>query len=438
MKKHRYLPPVISEVRAGSPADHAGIHTGDALLTVNGRRLPDVIAYMEEADAEALALQLERDGRRFRVDIHKQPGDPLGISFASAVFDRTRFCSNHCDFCFVEQLPPGLRPGLYEKDDDYRLSFLQGNFISLTNLGASDRRRILSSRLSPLYVSLQSAEPELRARIFGNRRAASSLKFLEELLDAGLEIHLQVVVCPGINDGPALRRTLELVERRFRAAASLGLVPAGFTRCGPSDMRRVGACEAREVLGIVREFQELWRGRLGRRLVYASDEFYLAGGEDFPPGDDYEGYPQLANGIGLARKLIDEVENAAASCPPDCTSRLAVTGQAGAEILSRALRVAGLEEEAARACLLPVPNRLFGPEITVTGLVVGEDIVFAYRESETTARRLLVPTCMLRDGVFLDDMRVEDLARTLGVEVAVVDPDGVSLLEALAGREVAA
>ncbi len=439
MRRRHFAPPLITEVRQGSPAEAAGIIPGDRLLSINRRTPADVLEYMQESDASELVLELQRGGEKLRCDLNKRAGEPAGLTFDRAVFDGTRFCRNDCGFCFVKQLPPGLRPGLYEKDDDYRLSFLHGNFISLTNLGPADRRRILTSRLSPLYVSLQAADPALRSRIFGNRRAASSLKYLEQMLDAGLEVHLQVVVCPGLNDGPALRRTLELVEERFSSTASLGLVPVGFTRFGPAAMRRVTREGARAVLELVREFQARWRERLGRRLVYASDEFYLAAGEDFPPADDYDEYPQLQNGIGLARKLIEEVTSAAAAHgrTEPCES-LAVTGVAGAPVLQLALRAAGLTQEQARACLLPVPNRLFGPEVTVTGLVSGQDIVAAYRDTDAAGRRLLIPSSMLREDRFLDDMRVDELREALGTEMDIVEIDGGALLEALTSREVAA
>ncbi len=439
MRDSGYEPPRVIEVRTGSPAAAAGIQTGEYLLAVNGLSPSDVLEYLEAADAAEVLLDLRRGEERYRAALSKRPGEPLGLVFDSAVFKGTMLCHNHCDFCFVEQLPAGMRPGLYLKDDDYRLSFLYGNFISLTNLNVADRRRILREHLSPLYISLQSADSSLRKKIFGHRRAGSSLRFLGQMLQAGLELHLQVVVCPGLNDGPALRKTLELVSDRYSAAASLGLVPVGFTHLGPQAMRRVGEAEAREVLALVSEFQELWLAALGRRLVYASDEFYLLAGEDFPPEEEYEGYPQLQNGIGLARKFITEVEAARGdSRLAVCEGTLAVTGLAGAKILEQALRAAGLEESQVCSCLLPVPNRLFGREVTVTGLVSGRDIMDVYRAAGGGGRRLLVPACMLRDERFIDDMPLAELHETLGVEVEVVEMEGHAFLTALLPGEVAA
>lgn len=438
MRYLSYEPPRVSEVRPGSPSATAGIQAGEYLLSVNGRTPADVLEYLEQADAADVVLEMRRGAEKQRVALSKRPGEPLGLVFESAVFKGTMICGNRCGFCFVDQLPPNLRPGLYLKDDDYRLSFLFGNFISLTNLGSSDMRRILDSHLSPLYVSLQAAEPSLRKEIFHNRRAASSLKFLGEMLDAGLEVHLQVVVCPGLNDGPALLRTLELVGDRYSAAASLGLVPVGFTHLGPAHIRRVGRREAEDILALAAEYQERWLATLGRRMVYASDEFYLIAGKDFPAEEEYEGYPQLQNGVGLARKFIAEVEAAGrASRLESRGDVLAVTGMAGAVVLQRALHAAGLEDRQALSCLLPVPNRLFGREVTVTGLVAGRDIIAAYRASGEEARRLVVPACMLREDQFIDGTTLEELRRAVGLEVEVVQIDGRAFISAVAGREVA-
>lgn len=438
MKTFRHKPPRVSEVRAGSPAAAAGIQTDDFLLSVNGRAPSDVLEYMQLADAAGCTLEISRGAEKRRISIGKQMGEPLGLVFESAVFQGAKTCRNRCRFCFVEQLPPGLRPGLYCKDDDYRLSFLFGNFITLTNLGSSEVRRITEERLSPLYVSLHSAEPSLRREIFGNRKAASSLKLLVEMLEAGLEIHLQIVVCPGLNDGAALRRTLELVGERYGAAASVGLVPVGFTRLGPADMRRVGKAEARQTIALVSEFQMRWLKTLHRRMVFASDEFYLLAEVEFPAEQDYEGYPQLQNGIGLARKFIDEVKAASCGCRLADTDTLAVTGRAGAAILERALREAGMEQLQAVSCLLPVPNRLFGPEVTVTGLVPGRDILSSYAELGSEAARLLIPACMLREDQFIDSTTLEELRQALDIPVEIVEMDGRAFLAALAGREVAA
>ncbi len=408
------------------------------MLSVGGSEPRDILEYLEMTDGEEILLEMSRAGERRNVRICKREGETLGLVLGSAVFRGTMLCRNHCRFCFVDQLPSGLRESLYEKDDDYRLSFLEGSFITLTNLGRSDRSRILERRPSPLYVSLQAAEPALRREIFGNRRAAGSLKFLAQMLEAGLEIHLQVVVCPGINDGPALRRTLELVGERYSAAASLGLVPVGFTRWGPDDMRRVGRREAQDILDLAHDFSERLHASEGRRLVFASDELYLLAGEGFPPEDAYEGYPQLANGIGLARKLIEEARRAARRIRPAARpGTAAVTGMAGAVVLEQALVAAGLDEATARSSLMPVTNGLFGAEVTVSGLLAGADIASACLAETRPIRRLLVPVCMLRGDAFIDDMSLDELREATGAEVLVLPVDGASLLAGLAAEETA-
>src|SRR5438270_8804153 len=261
----------VVAVATGSPAEQAGIRPGDELLTVNGEAVRDVICYQLHADEPVVELELDRGGMEHSVVVEKRAGEPLGMELASAVFDRVRTCDNHCPFCFIYQLPQGMRRSLYLKDDDYRLSFLYGNFTTLTRFTEADLERVIDEGLGPLYVSIHATDPDLRARLLRNRRGATSLRWLALLLAAGIEVHGQVVVCPGINDGDALDDTLLGVLDRFPALATIGVVPLGVSdHTTEPDMRPHTRAEAERVLDIVGAWQERFRAALGRRLVYAS------------------------------------------------------------------------------------------------------------------------------------------------------------------------
>src|SRR5262245_51412774 len=290
----------VVAVAPGSPAACAGVDAGDEVLTVNGDDLRDVIAYQLHADGPRVELELRRGGLERFVVVDKPDGAPLGLELASAVFDRVRTCDNHCPFCFIYQLPKGMRKSLYLKDDDYRLSFLYGNFTTLTRFTEADLERVVSERLGPLFVSIHATDPDLRTRLLRNRRGGTSLRWLALLLDAGIEVHGQVVVCPGINDGDRLDDTLLGVLDRFPRLATLGVVPLGVSdHSTEPDMRAHTTAEARRVLAVVEEWQARFSRVFGRRLVYASDEYYLLAGRAFPALAAYDDLAQHENGIGM-------------------------------------------------------------------------------------------------------------------------------------------
>ena len=298
----------VVAVAPGSPAAAAGLLPGDELLTLNGEMVRDVIRYQIQADEPRVELEVRRGGLEQLVLVDKAAGAPLGLELASAVFDRVRTCDNHCPFCFIYQLPPGMRKSLSLKDDDYRLSFLYGNFTTLTRFTEADLERVVTEQLSPLYVSIHATDPDLRARLLRNRRGATSLRWLAALLDAGIEVHGQVVVCPGINDGDVLDDTLLGVLDRFPALASVGVVPLGVSdHTTEPEMRPHTRAEAERVLDIVAAWQARYLAALGRRLVFASDEYYLLAGRPFPALDDYDDLAQHENGIGMAAQFAEEV-----------------------------------------------------------------------------------------------------------------------------------
>ena len=456
----------IEAVAPGSPAAAAGLLPGDELLTVNGEAVRDVIRYQLQVDDAVVELEIRRGGLERWVTVEKGEGEPLGAALTGPVFDRVRTCDNHCPFCFIYQLPAGMRRSLYLKDDDYRLSFLYGNFTTLTRFTEADYERVVSEGLSPLYVSIHATDPDLRARLLRNRRGATSLRWLAALLDAGVEVHGQVVVCPGINDGDALDDTLLGVLDRYPRLATLGIVPLGVSaHSSEPDLRIHTPADAEAVLEMVEAWQARYVDALGRRLVYAADEYYLMARRPFPPLAAYDGAPQHENGIGMAVTFADEVARAArgeqveghgprsgffaavegapaagyraprasqdgASTTVTGARRAApitlITGEYGARVLEPLLPT--LQAVAGGAVrLLPVANRFFGGNIAVTGLLTARDVADALAGSPPDHRYLL-PDVVLSDDRFLDGGRVGDLPR----RVEVVRTDGAALVRALA------
>ncbi|HEX9260491.1 MAG TPA: DUF512 domain-containing protein, partial [Acidimicrobiales bacterium] len=294
----------VVAVAPGSPAARADLRVGDEVLRINGQAPRDVIQWRVLSDDADVEVELRRGAMEMTVEVAKRAGEPLGAEVHSAVFDRVNTCDNHCEFCFIYQLPPGLRKSLYLKDDDYRLSFLYGNFTTLTRFTEADLERVLLEGLSPLHVSIHTTDPALRARMLRNRRGATSLRWLRVLLDNGVRVHGQVVVCPGVNDGAALDDTLAGVLDRYPELATLCVVPLGVSRYNPEPaMRPHTAGEAGAVLDAVLDWQQVFLSVLGRRLVFAADEYYLLAGRPFPPAEEYEGFPMHEDGIGMARTL---------------------------------------------------------------------------------------------------------------------------------------
>lgn len=453
--------PTVVAVTELSPADLSGLRPGDELLFLNGRSPRDVIEYSLLVDEPELDLVVRRRGVAdpFTVSVSKEAGEPFGVEVSSALFDRVRTCDNHCEFCFIQQLPKGMRRSLSLKDDDYRLSFLYGNFTTLTRFTEMDLERVLSEHLSPLFVSIHATDPDVRSRLLGNRRGATSLRWLSALLDGGIEVHGQIVVCPDRNDGGILHDTLAGVLDHYPTLATVACVPLGVSRFSKEPgMRPHTQGEAAEVCDAIDLWQETFLTAIGRRMVYAADEYYLMADRPFPAKSTYEGFPQHENGLGMARAFeaaFGGDERAALGVRPGFFAWVdgapaagyraqrsdpsapgaagdapiaILTGEYGARVL--APLVASLGRPDIR--LLPVPNDYFGGNIGVSGLMTGVDLT-KILETQPVGHRYLLPDSCLSEGRFLDDLSVTDLPRP----VEVVATDGLSLRRALDGTRPA-
>jgi len=458
---------------------------GDAVLTLNGVVPRDVIEWRLLADEPEVEIVVDRQGLEFEIAVSKSAGQPLGAEVSSAVFDRVRTCDNHCSFCFIHQLPPGMRRSLYLKDDDYRLSFLYGNFTTLTRFTESDLERVVDERLSPLNVSIHATDPDVRRSMLRNRRGGMSLRWLRELLNAGIDVNGQIVVCPGVNDGAILEDTLLGILDSFPELRHVAVVPLGVSRYNTDPtMRPHSRDEAVAVLAIVHRWQETFLEVLGRRMVFAADEYYLVADEPFPMSSNYEGFEMHEDGIGMARTFEDEfldrrgtvtaprsgffqwVDGAPAEgyraprnpaadtglrgctpsasmsvsmsasmsvsmspAPPSSRVRLRPRSGAPVAILTGAYGervLAPLMEGRSGVRVVVVHNEFFGGNTSVAGLMTGSDVARTLRDLPEGHRYLLPDVC-LSEGRFLDGTTIDDLPRA----VEVVPTDGRSLRAAL-------
>jgi len=435
----------IAGVVPGSIASELEIAGGDSLLAVNGVMPLDMIEYGFIAAEEYLDLEIEKaDGRRQAYDIEKDEDEDLGIIFAEDTFDGQKRCRNKCIFCFVDQMPKQLRDTLYVKDDDYRLSFLYGNYITGTNLTPKDLERIKSMRISPLYLSVHAMDPDLRRRMLGNPQAGGIADLIRELAAAGIGMHTQVVLCPGINDGLQMDRTLTQLADFWPAVSTVAVVPVGLTRFQQQpELRGFDARSAAAVIQQVSHHQVRFQERLGSSFVFLADEFYLLAGAPFPEDDHYEGYPQIENGVGLARLLWQDFAAAEKSLPPSLAEPRRVTLVTGVSaqpilqpLVERFNQIHQLQAE-----LLSLGNEFFGATVTVAGLLTGSDLVrglHAWRQEQEEEKPLvLVPTVMLKFGedVFLDGMTVGDVEAALRIRIVPVDPTAAALIDNVLGDE---
>lgn len=413
----------------GGAAASAGLRVGDVVLAVDGTPLRDVIDWLWLTDEPAFELEVVRGGTPLMLRVERTSGEPLGVEFASPLFDPIRECDNACVFCFVSQLPPDLRPSLSVRDDDYRLSFLGGNFVTLTNLTDEDVDRILGQHLSPLHVSVHAVDPVVRQRLVCPSVEDHALETLDTLLAAGIEAHVQIVLVPGLNDGVVLDQTLTYLADR-EGILSVGCVPMGFTAHQRRFSGSYDQAGAQAVLSRVSAWQGRLRAARGIGWVYAADEFFLLAGEPMPSTAEYDGFPQYENGIGTVAAFVEEftAEAGAAGGAPAAGGRLtAVTGTLFAPVLREALDRGGLPHVG----VLPVTNRLFGGNVSVAGLLGGEDIVRAVRDDGATGTYLVPDVVVNSDGLLLDDVPAASLPERSGGDIRIVGSDGAALARAL-------
>jgi putative radical SAM enzyme (TIGR03279 family) len=462
--------PTVVALAPESPAARAGLVVGDVVLSVNGTVPRDIIEWRYAADDAEVSLEVLRGGLELTLDVVKRAGEPLGAEVSSAVFDRVRTCDNHCEFCFIYQLPKGLRRSLYLKDDDYRLSFLYGNFTTLTRFTEADLERVVTERLSPLNVSIHATDPEVRSRMLKNPRGGMSLRWLRALLDHGIAIRGQIVLCPGVNDGQVFERTMAGVLDEYPELESVAVVPLGLSKFNAeSAMRLHTVDEARAMITAIHEWQDIFLRVLGKRMVFAADEYYLMAGLPFPEAEAYEGFHMHEDGIGMARTFeleflgasttrtgpkagffaevdgapaegyrasrlgaVDPCGASAAAVPaPGNVVRLRarrtapvgiITAPYGAQVIAPLVAELGRDD----VRLVEVTNEYFGGNVAVTGLMVGEDIARALA-AEPEGHRYLLPDVCLSEGRFLDGLTPFDLPRP----VEVIATDGVALRRAL-------
>ena len=429
---------VITSIDPHSPAEKAGITVGEQLLEINGHKIVDVLDYRFYGYDPETVLRLERDGHVRTVTIRKAEGQDLGLNFPTYLMDEMHRCANHCLFCFVDQMPPNMRPSLYIKDDDERLSFLLGNYTTLTNLSEREAQRIIDLHISPINVSVHATDPQLHCTLLGNKDAERSLEYIKAFCKAGIVMNGQIVVCPGWNDGDALRRTLrDLTDWQF---SSCSLVPVGITkyRKGLARLRPVDRDCAREIIAIAEEFGQENLRRFGTRRFFCADELFLRAGLPLPEEEYYEGYRQLENGVGMLRSLEQEFLSAMKMEESDAVSRpfTIATGVAAAPFMRELMGKAKAYFPRLDAEVIAVENDFFGHTIDVTGLLTGQDIA-AQLQGRVAGRRVLLTVHMLRHGetVFLDDYTVERLSHELGSPVRIVDADGGDLLDAILETE---
>ena len=430
----------IAAVEPGSAAWELELSPGDVLVSVNGKQIEDVFDYRYETGQDTVTLLIRKpDGELWEYEIENGGTDP-GLVFENGLMSDYRSCTNACIFCFIDQMPKGMRETLYFKDDDSRLSFLQGNYITLTNMKDKDIRHIIKYHMEPINISVHTTDPELRCRMLRNRFAGRSLKHLDTLRDAGIHMNGQIVLCKGWNDGEALDKTLHDLLGYAPLMESVSVVPVGLTdyREGLCPLEPFLKEDARAVIRTVEAVQEEAAERFGFHFVHASDEFYLTAGYELPEAGRYDGYPQLENGVGMLRLLGDEVDEALSEDRlPDTGSHIpekvsAVTGVLAYPFVRRQMEKIAARFPEKKLELIPVENRFFGPRITVTGLLTGKDILRALKGRDL-GDRLLLPQCMFRSGeeVFLDDMTREELEQALSVRCVILGPSGQDLLDAV-------
>ena len=427
---------VIKSVDPGSIGDELRLEPGDQLLAIDGRRPEDIFDYEYYIQNESVEVLIRKaDGEEWELDIENDYED-LGLTFENGLMSEYRSCRNRCIFCFIDQMPKGMRDTLYFKDDDSRLSFLQGNYITLTNMSQKDIDRIIRFKLAPINISVHTTNPGLRCKMLNNRFAGEALKNMDRLFEAGTPMNGQIVMCKNINDKAELERTIRDLSRYIPCMESVSVVPVGLSRFreGLYPLEPITREDARETIDIVERWQEKLYKSHGTHFIHASDEFYILAGRPLPERERYDGFVQLENGVGMIRLMTDEVEEALARLEGDQEEEeLSVaTGLLAYDYLNGFLEKIREKFPRRRVYLYPVVNRFFGEQITVAGLITGRDLIEQLR-GKPLGSRLLLPSCMFRSGeeVFLDDVTRQEVKTALQVPVNIVKSSGQDFVNAV-------
>ena len=433
----------IRTVLPGSIAEELELEPGDVLLAVNDHEIEDVFDYHYYTNEEYLTVLVRKpDGEEWELEIEKEFEEDLGIEFESSLMDDYRSCRNHCIFCFIDQMPPGMRETLYFKDDDSRLSFLQGNYVTLTNMSDHDIDRIIHYHLGPINISFQTTNPDLRCKMLHNRFAGDVFPKIRRLADAGIELNGQIVLCRDINDGAELERSISDMTSYLPALRSVSVVPVGLSkyREGLYPLKPFDAQSAGEVIDLIESWQKKIYPQYGVHFVHASDEWYLLAGRPLPEEERYDGYLQLENGVGMLRLLKEEVEETLAEVKPDGETpkrRVSIaTGRLAGPFLKELGKQIETVYQNVTLQIFEIRNDFFGKSITVSGLITGQDLI-AQLKDQDLGDELLLPTNMIRSGerVFLDDLTIEDAEEALGIPIRIVESGGRDLVCAVTGEE---
>lgn len=435
------MPAQIFSTDPDSIAMQLGFKNGDTLISINGNDITDVIDYMYYSECEKLQIKAVINGKHVEFDIEKDMDEPLGLNFESYLIDSQKSCKNKCIFCFIDQLPKGLRPSLYFKDDDARLSFLMGNYITLTNLSESDIRRICSMRISPINISVHSTDPQLRVKMMKNPNAAKINEIMQRFANAGISMNCQIVLCKNINDGANLVRTLTDLKALYPSVRSVGIVPVGLSRFrqGLFPLESFSSEDCAQVIKTVNKMADECKSQFGVRLFYPSDEFYIKAGIPLPDEDFYDGYPQIENGIGLCTSLVSETDAAVDRLefndnPSECGI---ITGTLPVKLMQNIVSKIRTKRPALNCTIYPIINHFFGEEITVAGLVTATDIIDQLKDKDLP-ERLLIPSSMLRSeqDMFLDSITAEQVEQILNRKLTITYNDGFDLVEKILDERI--
>ena len=428
---------VISKVLPDSIAEELELEPGDILVSINDMKIGDILDYRYACNEEFLTMVvLKPDGEEWELEIEKEYEEDLGLEFENGMMDEYRSCHNKCIFCFIDQMPPGMRDTLYFKDDDSRLSFLQGNYVTLTNMKEKEINQIIKYHLSPINISFQTMNPQLRCEMLHNRFAGEALKKVDTLVEAGIELNGQIVLCKGVNDGKELEYSIRELEKYLPNLLSVSVVPVGLTkfRDGLYPLEPFTKKDACEVLDLIHRWQEYFFEKYGTHFIHAGDEWYLLAERELPCAENYDGYLQLENGVGMIRLFLEETAEEISLLQGDGRSHTVsvATGLLAQDCIRQVVQQISEKYPGVKVYIYPIKNNFFGEKITVAGLLTGQDLMEQLK-GKNLGEKLLLTENVLRDGenVFLDDITIEELENTLQIKTCIVKSDGKDFVHAV-------